>query len=309
MTCFDVLILGSGPGGDTAAIYTARAGLKTCLITGHTLGGQLTITSEVENFPGFSEPIMGFDLMDRMLKQAINCGVEVIYDTVASVDLNQRPFKCVTENQVEFLANNIVIATGASTKWLGLKSEQEFIGHGVSGCAICDGNFFRNKIVAVIGAGESAGIEALHMSKLASKVYLICRKSKITRMTKTIQDRVFNNNKIDLIFNSEVLEIYGDDNPKRVSALKIMNNQSQEIRVIDLSAVFVAIGRSPQSEIFTQSDLKIDEFGYIKTKPDSTRTNIPNVYAIGDVANKRYKQAVLAAAQGCVAAFEIQEDN
>ncbi len=306
---YDVLVIGSGPAGDTAGIYTVRGGLKTAIITGVSVGGQLTITTDVENFPGFPEPIKGFELMDRALKQAENLGVEIIYDSVKAVDFSKRPFTVSTENGNTIKANNIVIATGAKARWLGIESEKKFLGYGVSGCATCDGNFFRNLPVAVIGGGDTAGIEALHMAGIASKVYLIYRKDSLMKMSDTLAKKVLNNDKIEVLFNSEVQEVCGSEKPKSVESLKIVNNKTNEISEVKVNAMFVAIGRDPESSIFVNSGLNMDKNGYIITEKDSARTNIPFVYACGDVTNKKYKQAILAAGYGCIAALELEEDN
>lgn len=304
----DVLIIGSGPAGNTAAIYTIRAGLSTIIVTGSSLGGQLTITTEVENYPGFPRPIYGSELMDRILDQSRNLGVEIIQDTVTSIDLSQKPFTCKTENNEIILANNLVIATGAGTKWLGIKGEKEFLGYGVSACAVCDGGFFKKKNVAVIGGGESAGIEALHLSELASKVYIIYRKDTFYRIDRVILDKIFNKNNVEIIYNTEVLEIFGQEQPRKVTHLKLLNNKTNIISELKLDGVFIAIGRNPETNLFKNSSLHIDNDGYIVTQPDSARTNIKNVYAVGDVTNKKFKQAATAVGYGCIAGLEIQED-
>ncbi|MDR1499007.1 MAG: thioredoxin-disulfide reductase [Rickettsiales bacterium] len=309
MKNYDVLIIGSGPAGDTAAIYAVRSGFTTVILTGLNVGGQLTITTDIENFPGFPEPIKGLELMNRTLEQCKNLGIDIIYDTVKDVDFSSKPFICKSENGDIYGANNIVIATGARAKWLGLESEKKFLGHGVSGCATCDGNFFRNKPVAVVGGGDTAGTEALHMSHIASEVYLIYRKSSLMRMQDSLAKEVLNNNKIKILFDSEVLEICGSEQPRAVEYLKIVNNKTQNVSKIDVSAVFVAIGRKPESDIFVGTGLNIDDNGYIVTKEGSARTNIQNIYAAGDVTNGKFKQAILAAGYGCVAALEIEEDS
>lgn len=309
MKNLDVLVIGSGPGGNTAAIYTIRSGFKTAIITGENPGGQLTITTEVENFPGFPEPIYGGELMDKMLQQSKNLGVELIYDKITHIDFSKKPFVCSTENNDTILAKNIIIATGAKTKWLGIKGEKEFLGYGVSSCAVCDGGFFRKKTVAVIGGGESTGIEALHLSNLASKVYIVYRKDSFKKMSNTIINRISTKENIEIIYNTEVVEVLGQDNPKKVTSIKLKNNQTNSISELSVDGVFVAIGRTPETEIFKNSGLNINENGYIITEKDSTRTNIKNVYAVGDVADKKFKQAVIAAGYGCVAGLEVQEDN
>ena len=309
MKNLDVLVIGSGPAGNTAAIYTIRSGFRTAIITGECLGGQLTITTEVENFPGFPEPIYGSELMDRMLQQSKNLGVEVIYDKINNIDFSKRPFVCSTENNETIITTNIVIATGAKTKWLNVKGEKEFLGYGVSGCAVCDGGFFRKKTVAVIGGGESAGIEALHLSNLASNVYIIYRKNSLQKISNSIINKIKSKDNIKVIYNTEVTEIKGQGNPKKVTSLKLVNNESNLTSELNVDGVFVAIGRSPETELFKNSNLNINENGYIITEKDSTRTNIKNVYAVGDVADKKFKQAIVAAGYGCIAGLEIQEDN
>ena len=309
MKNLDVLVIGSGPAGNTAAIYTVRSGFKTAIITGENPGGQLTITTEVENFPGFPEPIYGSELMGRMLQQSKNLGVEIIYDKVTNIDFSKKPFVCNTENNDVILTNNIVISTGAKTKWLNVKGEKEFLGYGVSSCAVCDGGFFRKKIVAVIGGGESAGVEALYLSNLASKVYIIYRKDSLQKISNTILNRIVSNENIEVIYNTEILEIKGQNNPKKLTSIVLKKNTTTSISELGVDGIFVAIGREPETELFRKSGLNIDANGYIITKSDSARTNIENVYAVGDVANKKFKQAVVAAGYGCIAGLEIQEDN
>lgn len=309
MQKYDVLIIGSGPAGNTCSIYTVRSGFSTAIITGANVGGQLTITTEVENFPGFVEPIQGYELMNNMIQQSEKLGVNIIYDNIVDVDLKQRPFLCKTENGEEIYCNNLVIATGAKAKWLGLESEKNFIGFGVSGCATCDGNFFRNKPVAIIGGGDTAGTEALHMANLSSKVYLIYRNNALNKMQKSLADKVLSNDKIEVLFNTEVIEVCGLNEPKKVEKLKLLNNKNQQMSEINVNAMFVAIGRKPESDLFINSELNINNEGYIITESDSARTNIKNVYAVGDVVNKPHKQAIVAAGYGCIAALEIQEDN
>lgn len=305
---YDVLIIGSGPAGCTTGIYTVRSGLKTAIFTGSSVGGQLTITTDVENFPGFPEPVGGLELTNRILKQAENVGVEVIYSTVDSVNFDEKPFKCTSDNET-YTADYVVIATGAKAKWLGLESEKKFSGYGVSGCATCDGNFFRNQAVAVVGGGDTAGMEALHMTNIASKVYLIYRKSTFVRMQNTIAKQVLDNDKIEVIFDSEIEEIIGTEKPISVESIRIFNNKTGIKNEINVKAVFITIGRKPESDIFKNTKLNIDESGYIITEPDSSRTNVKNVYAVGDVTNKKFKQAIVAAGFGAIAALEIEEDK
>lgn len=304
---YNVIIIGSGPGGCTAGIYTTRSGLKTAIFTGQNIGGQLTITTDIENFPGFPEKIGGLELTNKFLKQAENIGTKIIYSSIDYVDLSRKPFICKSEDK-EYTADNIVIATGADTKWLGLKSEKKFMGFGVSGCATCDGNFYKNQKVAVVGGGDTAGTEALHLSNIASKVYLIYRRSSLARMQDALSKHVLNNDKIEVIFNSEIDEIIGTENPLSVESIRIINNKTKSRSTIDVKGVFIAIGRKPESSLFKNTDLKINEAGYIITEPDSSRTNIKHVYAVGDVTNKKFKQAVVAAGFGSIAALEIEED-
>lgn len=308
MNIYDVIVIGSGPAGNTTAIYTARSGFKTAVFTGLSIGGQLTITTDVENYPGFSK-IKGLDLMNNILKQTENLGVDIIYDSVKEVNFSDYPFILKTENGGIYEAKNVVIATGAKAKWLGLESEKYFLGVGVSGCATCDGNFFKNLPVAVVGGGDTAGTEALHMANIASKVYLIYRKSSFIRMQKALAERILQNDKIEVLFDSEIVEICGNDKPKSVEYLKIINNLTKETTEINVNAVFMAIGRKPESDIFVDSGINIDENGYIITEKDSARTNIKHVYAVGDITNKKYKQAIVAAGYGCIAGLEIEEDR
>lgn len=309
MKQYDTLIIGSGPAGNTAAIYSIRNGFKTIMFTGINAGGQLTITTDIENFPAFPEPVNGLELMNRMLEQSKNLGIEIIYDSINSIDFSKRPFVFLDSNSEEYTAKNVIIATGATTKWLGLESEKKFLGFGVSGCATCDGNFFRNQPVAIIGGGDTAATEALHMSNIASKVYLIYRKSNLIRMQEILAKRLMENKKIDIILDSEVKEILGNENPKLVKSINIFNNKTNDEKILEVSAVFIAIGRKPESDLFKNTGIDLDENGYIITRNDSARTNIKNVYAVGDVTNKKFKQAVVAAGYGAIAALEIEEDN
>lgn len=301
----DVLVIGSGPAGNTAAIYTVRNGLKTTLITGISAGGQLTTTTEVANYPGFPEPIQGFDLMERVMQQSKNLGVEVVYDTVTEVNFKKRPFICKTESGKSYEAKNVVIATGAYAKWLGLPTEEKFKGFGVSGCAICDGNFFKGQDVAVIGGGDTAGTEAIHLSHVAKKVYLIHRRDTF-RMEGALEEEMKKIKNIEIIYNSEIQEVVGTEKPKAVTGIKIKNNKTNKISEIKLTGVFIAIGRKPDTEFLKNSGLAFDEAGYIITAPDSTKTNIKGVFAAGDVINKPFKQAIVAAGHGCMAALEIE---
>lgn len=296
-----LIIIGSGPAGYTAAIYAARAGIEPLLFTGSQPGGQLSITTDVENFPGFATSIQGPWLMEQMEQQAAHVGTEIIHDYVVKVDLLNRPFVISTESET-YTADTVVIATGAQAKWLGLESEKKFQGFGVSGCATCDGFFFRNKKVIVVGGGNSAVEEALHLTHHASEVILIHRRDQL-RAEKIMQERLFNHPKIKVIWNTGLEEIIGTDNPKLVTSVKLKNLISNEITNMDIDGVFIAIGHSPNTALFNEQ-LTLDKEGYIITNPDSTRTNIEGVFACGDVQDKIYRQAVTAAGTGCMAALE-----
>ncbi|MDR2778648.1 MAG: NAD(P)/FAD-dependent oxidoreductase [Rickettsiales bacterium] len=310
MKKYDVLIIGSGPAGGTVSIYTARNGFETAMFTGQNVGGQLVSTTEVENFPAFPEAIRGSELADRILKQSKNMGVDIIQSVIEGIDFFSRPFTCKTIDRDTCYAKNIVIATGAIPKQLGVEGERRFTGFGVSTCAICDGNFFKDQPVAVIGGGETAGMEALHMAHLASKVYLIHKKDKITKMQRTTISRIESDNRIEIILDSDVQEICGTSEPRAVESVKLFSRKIGGIvREIGVKAVFVAVGVKPQSDIFIDTGLNMDANGYIITEHDSSRTNIKNVYAVGDVTNKKYKQAIIAAGYGAVTALEIEEDN
>lgn len=304
----DVLVIGSGPAGNTASIYIARNNMKVGMVSGVTIGGQLTTTTEIENFPGFPSAILGIDLMENMMAQSRNIGVEMIYDQVLSVDFSKRPFKCTMDSGDVYIANYIVIATGASTKWLGLPSEEEFKGRGVSSCATCDGSFYRNKDVAVFGGGSSAGTEALHLSTICKKVYLIHRRD-VFRMNESILRKLKEKDNVEFILDSLPLRIMGTEDPKAVDKIAIVNHKTNIESIIPVSAVFISIGRTPATSVFANSGLTIDDNGYIVTKSDSARTNIDYVYAVGDVANKPFKQGVIAAGYGAIAAMELQEDR
>ena len=302
---YDVIIIGSGPAGDTAAIYCHRAGFKVVLVSGYEIGGQLTTTTTIENFPGFPGGIKGDELMNKMMAQVKELNCPVINENVADVDLNIYPYKVTLTNSEIYLTNNIIIATGAKAKYLGLPNEENFIGKGVSVCATCDGFFYKKKIVCVIGGGNTAAIEALHLANFSSKVYIIYRQDSFKKMEKEMEERLKKNEKIEFIFNSEVIEYIGT---KKIEGVKIINNKTKEITEIKMDGVFMAIGKLPTSELFKDSKLELDEIGYIKTQPDSTKTNMKGIYACGDVANKKIKQAIFAAGQGCLAAMELQAD-
>lgn len=300
----NVIIIGSGPAGYTAALYTARANLQPIQFAGLQAGGQLMITTDVENYPGFPEGIMGPDLMMLFRKQIENLGVTIHDEVITKVDFSTRPFK-VWVDDVEHQANSIIISTGASAKWLGLPGEIVFGGHGVSACATCDGFFFRGKEVVVIGGGDTAMEEANYLSKMASKVYLIHRRSEF-RASKIMSDRVMNNPKIEVILDTVLEEILGDHEPvKKVTGVKLRKTNSAETWDLPASAVFVAIGHKPNSDLF-HGILDMDETGYLLVEPGSTRTKIPGVFAAGDVQDHIYRQAVTAAGSGCMAAIDAE---
>jgi len=295
-----VIIIGSGPAGLTAALYTARGNLQPLVITGVEWGGQLMLTSEVENYPGFVDGINGPDLMDIMKKQAEKFGTEFISGNVTSVDFSTRPFKIFVADK-KFESNAVIIATGASTKWIGLDSEQKFIGKGVSSCATCDGFFFKDKDIAVVGGGDSAMEEALFLTKFANTVKIIHRRDKL-RASKIMQERAINNDKIEFVWNSEVVEVLGDD---KVNGIKIQNTNNKETSEIELDGLFVAIGHTPNTD-FLKGQINLDELGYV-VKQDGTRTNIDGVFVAGDVHDFRYRQAVTAAGHGCEAAMDVEK--
>ena len=302
---YDVVIIGSGPAGDTAAIYCQRAGFKVVLVSGYEVGGQLTTTTTIENFPGFPGGIKGGELMDKMMAQVKELNCPVINENVKNVDLNVYPYKVNLTNDDVYLTNNIIVATGAKPKYLGLANEENFIGKGVSVCATCDGFFFKKKTVCVIGGGNTAAIEALHLANYAAKVYIIYRQDSFKKMEKEMEERIKKNEKIECIFNSEVIEYIGT---KKIERIKLINNKTKEVIEMGMNGVFMAIGKLPSSEIFKDSKLELDKVGFIVTQPDSTRTNMKGIYACGDVANKKIKQAIFAAGQGCLAAMELQND-
>ena len=302
---YDVVIIGSGPAGDTAAIYCQRAGFKVVLVSGYEVGGQLTTTTTIENFPGFPGGIKGPELMDKMMAQVKELNCPVINENVASVDLNNYPYKVTLTNNEIYITNNIIVATGAKPKYLGLANEEKYIGKGVSVCATCDGFFYKKKTVCVIGGGNTAAIEALHLAQYSAKVYIIYRQDSFKKMEKEMEERLKKNDKIEFMFNSEVIEYIGE---KKIQKIKVINNKTKEVKEMDMNGVFMAIGKLPSSEMFKDSKLELDKVGFIITKPDSTKTNMKGVYACGDVANKKIKQAIFAAGQGCLAAMELQED-
>jgi thioredoxin reductase (NADPH) len=297
----DCLIIGSGPAGYTAAIYASRAGLKPVLISGLQPGGQLTITTDVENYPGYPEGIMGPQMMKDFEQQARRMGADLRWGYVSAVDLSTRPFKVQVDEEAWLAANTIIISTGASAKWLGIESEARLNGYGVSACAVCDGFFFKDKEVAIVGAGDTACEEAMYLAKLCTKVHMIVRRDEM-RASKVMQDRVLKTPNIEVYWNSETDEILGD---KKVEGVRIVNNQTNEKMEIPVSAFFVAIGHQPNSDLF-KGMIDMDEQGYILTVPGTSKTNIPGVFACGDVQDKMYRQAVTAAGSGCMAALDAE---
>ena len=300
-----VLILGSGPAGYTAAIYAARAMLKPILVHGAEPGGQMTTTTDVQNYPGYSDIIQGPWLMDQMKDQAKDVGTDMILDHIKKVDLSKKPFKAIGDSGQEYTADSIIISTGAQARWLNLKSEQEYRGFGVSGCATCDGFFFKDKEVAVIGGGNAAVEEAIFLTKFATKVKLIHRRDKL-RAEKMLQKKLKENPKIEIIWDSILEEVIGDKDPKGVTGIKIKNIKTNKSSEIKLHGLFIAIGHDPATSLF-KDQLDMDKEGYLITKPDSTVTNIPGVYAAGDVKDKTFRQAVTAAGMGCMAALEAEK--
>ena len=300
-----VLIIGSGPAGFTAAVYAARASLSPVIVEGMQPGGQLTITTDVENYPGFAEAIQGPWLMEQMRSQAEHVGTEIISDHIAEVDFTVRPFRAVGESGRVYTGDTVVISTGAQARWLGLPSEKEFQGFGVSACATCDGFFYRGKEVAGVGGGNTAVEEALFLTNFASKVTLIHRRDEL-RAEKILQNRLLKNEKIEVLWDHVLDEILGDENPKGVTAVRVKHVKSGETQDIPVYGVFIAIGHDPATKLF-QGKVQMDEEGYIITAPDSTATDIPGVYAAGDVKDKIYRQAVTAAGMGCMAALEAEK--
>ena len=300
-----VLIIGSGPAGYTAAIYAARAMLKPTIVQGLQPGGQLTITTEVENYPGFGDVIQGPWLMEQMEQQAKNVGTNIVNDMITKVDFSKKPFSAESESGTVYTADAVIISTGAQARWLGLPSEEKFQGYGVSACATCDGFFFKEKEVVVIGGGNAAVEEALFLTSFASKVHLVHRRDAL-RSEKILQERLFKNEKINVIWNSEVDEIIGDDNPKNVTGIKLKSTIDKSLTDLKVDGVFIAIGHDPATQIF-KGQINMDDGGYIITEPDSTLTNIDGVYAAGDVKDKTYRQAVTAAGMGCMAALEAEK--
>ena len=300
-----VLILGSGPAGYTAAIYAARAMLKPILVYGSEPGGQLSTTTDVQNYPGYSDVIQGPWLMDQMKEQSRAVGTEMIEDHIKEIKLNEKPFKAIGDSGQEYTGDTVIISTGAQARWLNLKSEQEFRGFGVSGCATCDGFFFKDKEVAVIGGGNAAVEEAMFLTKFATKVKLIHRRDKL-RAENLLQKKLKENPKIEIIWDSVLEEVIGDKDPKGVTGIKIKNIKTNKSSEIKLHGLFIAIGHDPATALF-KGQLNMDKEGYLITKPDSTVTNIPGVFAAGDVKDKIFRQAVTAAGMGCMAALEAEK--
>ncbi len=299
-----VLIIGSGPAGYTAAIYAARSGLKPLMISGLEPGGQLMITTDVENFPGFEKPIQGPWLMEQMKKQAISVGTKIEYDRIVKVDFNTFPFKSFTEKGKTISSYSVVISTGAKAKWLNIPGEEKYRGFGVSACATCDGFFYKGKKVVVIGGGNTAIEEALFLSNLCKKVTVIHRRSEL-RAEKILQDRLLKKNNVEYIWNSNVLEIIGEESPNQISKIKVENRIEKSEKIIDVDGIFIAIGHKPATEVFKDS-LPMDSEGYIFTDNNSTKTKINGVFAAGDVTDKIYRQAVTAAGMGCMSAIEAE---
>jgi thioredoxin reductase (NADPH) len=300
-----VLIIGSGAAGYTAGIYAARANLEPILFSGEQVGGQLTITTDVENYPGFADPVQGPWLMEQMRNQALNVGTKIVDKKIVSIDTKSRPFFCVDSSGDEYLADTVIIATGASAKWLGLSSEEKFRGHGVSGCATCDGFFFKNREVAVIGGGNTAVEEAIYLTNHASKVYLIHRRDTL-KAEKIMQDRLFANPKIVPLWYYAVEEFVGVEKPlKYLTGLKLKSTKNEESMELKIDGAFVAIGHKPNTDIFN-GKVGMDSEGYVITTAGSTNTNVEGIFACGDVQDKKYRQAVTAAGSGCMAALDAQ---
>ncbi|MFG1417723.1 thioredoxin-disulfide reductase [Xanthobacter sp. V0B-10] len=299
-----VVIIGSGPAGFTAAIYAARAMLKPVLFEGIQPGGQLTITTDVENYPGFAEPIQGPWLMEQMRAQAEHVGTTLVADHVASLDLSQRPFRLVTESGVNYTADVVILATGAQARWLGLDSEGAYRGFGVSACATCDGFFYRGKNVVVVGGGNTAVEEALFLTNFAAKVTVVHRRDGF-RAERILQDRLFANPKVEVIWNAEVAEVQGADEPPHVTGVLLKDTRTGASRQLAADGLFVAIGHAPATDL-VKDQLRLKPSGYVWTAPDSTATSVPGVFAAGDVADDIFRQAVTAAGRGCMAALEAE---
>ncbi|QXV63931.1 thioredoxin-disulfide reductase [Mucilaginibacter sp. 21P] len=296
------LIIGSGPAGYTAAIYASRADLKPVMYTGMLAGGQLTQTTEVENFPGYPDGVLGPEMMEDFRKQAERLGTDIRFGYVSAVDFSSLPHKVTVDESKTILADTVIISTGASAKWLGLESEQKYSGFGVSACAVCDGFFFKGQDVAIVGAGDTAAEEATYLAKMCRKVYMIVRREEF-RASKAMVHRVLNTPNIEVLYNTETIEIMGDGTA--VNAVKVCNNQTQQETILDVTGFFVAIGHKPNTDIF-RGTINMDETGYIITRPGSTETNIEGVFCCGDAQDHIYRQAVTAAGTGCMAAIDAE---
>ena len=296
-----VVIIGTGPAGLTAALYTARANLNPLVYQGSEPGGQLMTTTDVENYPGFPEGILGPEMMERFETQASRFGADLRYGTVTDVDFSQRPFRLLVDEETPILAHSVIISTGASARYLGLENEQRLLGHGVSSCATCDGAFFREQEVAIVGGGDSAMEEALFLTRFAKKVYVIHRRDEL-RASKIMQERAFANDKIEFLWSQEVIDVLGD---QQVEGVKIVKNKTGETHELAVAGLFIAIGHTPNTEVF-EGWLSMDDTGYIQTKPDSSHTNIKGVFASGDAQDHVYRQAVTAAGTGCMAAIDAE---
>jgi thioredoxin reductase (NADPH) len=300
-----VLIIGSGPAGYTAAVYTARASLSPMLVTGMELGGQMSITTDVENYPGFADVIQGPWLMEQMHAQAEHVGTKMINDLITDVDFSQRPFVCKGDSGNTYTADTIIISTGAQARWLGLETEQKFQGFGVSACATCDGFFFRGKEVVVVGGGNTAVEEALYLTNHATKVTLIHRRNTL-RAEKILQERLLKHERIEVMWDSALDEVVGDEDPLGVTGVKVRNVKTDAVTELAVDGVFIAIGHDPATQLF-KGKLDMDDEGYVITRSDSTRTSVDGVFAAGDVQDKTYRQAVTAAGTGCMAALEAEK--
>ena len=299
-----LLILGSGPAGYTAAIYASRAMLNPVLLTGIEPGGQMTITTDVENYPGFADVVQGPWLMEQMKEQAISVGTNIIFDTIINVDLSKKPYQLISDSENIYTCDALIIATGAQAKWLGIESEDKFKGYGVSACATCDGFFYKDKKVIVVGGGNTAVEEALFLTNFANEVKLIHRRDNL-RAEKILQSRLKENKKIEIIWDTELTEIIGSENPLSVNGALLLNKKTNETKKIETDGIFIAIGHNPSSSIF-KNQLNMNDNGYIDTRPDSTKTSIDGIFAAGDVTDEKYRQAVTAAGLGCMAALEAE---
>ena len=300
-----LLILGSGPAGYTAAIYASRAMLNPVLLTGIEPGGQMTITTDVENYPGFADVVQGPWLMEQMKEQAISVGTNIIFDTIINVDLSKKPYQLISDSENIYTCDALIIATGAQAKWLGIESEDKFKGYGVSACATCDGFFYKDKKVIVVGGGNTAVEEALFLTNFANEVKLIHRRDNL-RAEKILQSRLKENKKIEIIWDTELTEIIGSEDPLSVNGALLLNKKTNETKKIETDGIFIAIGHSPSSSIF-KNQLNMNDSGYIDTRPDSTKTSIDGIFAAGDVTDEKYRQAVTAAGMGCMAALEAEK--